>query len=381
MQKASAGFWSYVIADDEYERGRIAKLRERLRQSVRFYTRASFEIFLDKKDIAWGQQWEERIKNSLNDALLLFSIITPSYFTSKACREEFLAFRKRQEQLGRDDLILPVYYLTTEILEGAIENGDSDQTEIAQYFLNHQFEDFRSLRTSEETDPSYAQAIERLGQRAVEALRRSRVVSEGIFLRDATAPKVSKNEAEDVSESASVAAQHRDNAAPGHITSLSVNQMPGRADFTTIVDAVARAPGGARIVVHPGRYREKVVIDKPLELVGSGNMEDIVIESNEGEPLTFDTNIGLVQNLTIRQTKPYDETAKTRDFGVWIKQGRLELENCDVSSTDGACICATNEADPRIRRNRIHNGRQSGIFITGRARGVSDHSSQSILWE
>jgi parallel beta-helix repeat protein len=371
MQKTSAGFWSYVHADDEYERGRIVRLRERLRQSVQFHTGVPFEVFLDKKDIGWGQQWEDRIKNSLNDALLLFPIITPRYFASKPCREEFLAFRERQEKLGRDDLILPIYYLTTDILEGRRGNIDADQSEVVQYLLGHQYEDFRSLRATEETDPSYSQSIERLGQRVTEALKRSRSGSDGKGGKeDKDSKAANESNAEEANESASSMAEGRENSTPGHITSFSVNQMPGRAHFTTIVDAIARAPGGARIVVHPGHYREQVVIDKPLELIGSGNVEDIVIESSEGEPLTFDTNIGLVRNLTIRQTKPYEKSTKSRECGVWIKQGRLELEDCDISSTDGACIFISNGADPRIRRNRVHNSGQSGILLKTRVRGT-----------
>jgi parallel beta-helix repeat protein len=367
MQNTSVGFWSYVHADDDYERGRIIRLRERLQQSVRFHTGVSFEIFLDKKNIGWGQQWEDHIKNSLNDALLLFPIITPSYFMSKPCREEFLAFKERQEKLGRDDLILPVYYLTAEFLEGGRENIDADQATLAEYFTSHQYEDFRSLRASEETDPSYSQSIERLGLRVAEALKRSRTKTIGKEQKDALATKDAK--AEEVNDTVPVTTQGRENSTPGHITSLSVHQMPGRGDFTTIVEAVARAPGGARIIVHPGHYNEIVIIDKPLELIGTGNIEDIVIESDQREPLIFDTNIGLVRNFTLRQTRPFEED-RTKMSGVWIKQGRLELEDCDISSTDGPCILVSKGSDPRIRRCRVHDGRQSGILITGTSQGT-----------
>jgi hypothetical protein len=175
MQRALAGFWSYVIADDSHERGRIARLRDRLQQSVHFHTGFSFEIFLDKNKIGWGQRWEERIRDSLNDALLLFPIITPSYFSSKSCRDEFLAFEERQRRLGRDDLILPIYYLSADPLEGGLERLDDSQAAIGRYLLAHQYEDFRSFRTSDEADRSYVQAVERLGLRVAEALRRGHV--------------------------------------------------------------------------------------------------------------------------------------------------------------------------------------------------------------
>ena len=44
-----AGFFSYVHADDEFENGRISRLRERLEQAIRFYSGLrEFRIFQDK---------------------------------------------------------------------------------------------------------------------------------------------------------------------------------------------------------------------------------------------------------------------------------------------------------------------------------------------
>jgi pectin methylesterase-like acyl-CoA thioesterase len=91
-------------------------------------------------------------------------------------------------------------------------------------------------------------------------------------------------------------------AAPGYITTVIVDQMPGRGDFTTISDAIARAPAGARIHIRPGYYREQLVVNKPLELVGDGPREDIVIDPERGNALVFDTNIGMVRSLTVKQS-------------------------------------------------------------------------------
>ncbi len=93
-----------------------------------------------------------------------------------------------------------------------------------------------------------------------------------------------------------------------------------------------------------------------------------MIESSDGVPVTFDTNIGLLRNFTIRQTASPEKP--TKRYGVWIKQGRLELEDCDISSNDAGCVMVSTNADPRLRRNRIHNGRQSGIVIMSRASGT-----------
>jgi hypothetical protein len=115
----AAGFWSYVHSDDTHENGRITRLRERLERSIRFYSGLrDFTIFLDRKDIGWGERWAERLSDSIDDALLLFPVVTPSYFSSRPCRHEALAFQAREEKLGRSDLILPIYYLATDLMDG-----------------------------------------------------------------------------------------------------------------------------------------------------------------------------------------------------------------------------------------------------------------------
>jgi parallel beta-helix repeat protein len=108
-----------------------------------------------------------------------------------------------------------------------------------------------------------------------------------------------------------------------------------------------------------------VVINKPLELIGDGPRDDIVIEAKGPEPVIFDTNIGAVRNFTLRQKQ-----ARPKDYCVWIKQGRLELEDCDISSTGVACVAVMKNSDPRVRRNRIHDGKQRGILVYDQGRGT-----------
>ena len=46
-----------------------------------------------------------------------------------------------------------------------------------------------------------------------------------------------------------------------------------------------------------------------------------------------------------------------------ISQGRLDLEGCDISSQSLACVAIRDGADPRLRRNKIHDGKQAGVFV------------------
>ena len=80
--------------------------------------------------------------------------------------------------------------------------------------------------------------------------------------------------------------------------------MPGRGialhrgDFSTITAAIEAAKPGDRILVRPGLYREGFVVDKPLEIIGDRNRDDVVIEAKGKDVLMFQTTMGRVANLT-----------------------------------------------------------------------------------
>ncbi len=79
-----AAFMSYVRTDDRHEEGRITQFRERLSGEVQMQTGEDFPIFQDRNDISWGQAWEERIEQSIDEVTFLIPIITPSFFRSPA---------------------------------------------------------------------------------------------------------------------------------------------------------------------------------------------------------------------------------------------------------------------------------------------------------
>src|SRR5215213_3152054 len=62
-----AALMSYVHSDDRYEQ--LSTLRDRLSVEVQMQIGIEFPIFQDKKDIHWGQNWEERIKNALTEEI------------------------------------------------------------------------------------------------------------------------------------------------------------------------------------------------------------------------------------------------------------------------------------------------------------------------
>jgi hypothetical protein len=157
-----AAFMSYARFNDQHDDGLLSQLRLRLAAEIRAQTGEEFAIFQDRSDIAWGQNWQERIDEALDAATLLLVIITPGLFRSRACRAEFQRFLERERMLGREDLILPVYYISAREMD---DPGMRAADEMATVLASRQFADWRELRFEPFTAPLVRKAIALLASR------------------------------------------------------------------------------------------------------------------------------------------------------------------------------------------------------------------------
>ena len=164
----AVAFLSYVRADDEHERGRITWLRERLEGEVRMHTGRPFRIFQDNRDILWGQQWKRRLDDTLLSVTFLIPIITPGYFRSSACKDEFDKFLLREKQLGESRLILPIYYLSSDEIETSTEDSAN---EIAKVVASRNWSDWRGLRFKELISPEVGMAVSEMAGTIKGAMR------------------------------------------------------------------------------------------------------------------------------------------------------------------------------------------------------------------
>jgi|SRR5579872_900591 len=158
-----AGFWSYVRQDDEDTDGRIVKLAHDISKRVRLLTGHTFEIFIDREDIAWGDRWAERIDEALESTQFLIPIITPSYFNSEACRQELLRFAPAAKSLELTELIMPLYYVTVPGLE------DEDQADEAKRLIQtFQREDFRTEELEDANSSTYRKGVDRIARALID---------------------------------------------------------------------------------------------------------------------------------------------------------------------------------------------------------------------
>ena len=354
-----AAFMSYARSDDDRFR-RLTQFREDLSAEVQRQIGEEFLIFQDREDILWGQNGEAQIKESLDEVTFLIPIITPSFFNSQPCRRELQRFLEREKKLGRKDLILPVYYIDCPLLN---DEETRVRDELAQAIFAHQYVDWRELRHEPFTSPEVGKT---LAWRAVQI----RDALERVQASEAPeAPKpdadVTRRPAEDISvpmlPDIGSMIEGRGPTAKTEPPTRVVDPMH-QGNHTTITEAIEAANPGDRILVRPGLYQEGLVIDKPgLEIIGDGNLDDVVIQAVGMGALLFKTTMGRVVNLTLRQMDG-------AGYGVDIAQGRLELDGCDITSQSLICVAIHSGADPRLRRNRIHDGKV-GVFVSDNGQG------------
>jgi parallel beta-helix repeat protein len=139
----------------------------------------------------------------------------------------------------------------------------------------------------------------------------------------------------------------------------------------SISQAIQAAVPGSRVLVEPGTYRDHILLDKPIELIAAGGVGDVFIENYTASCLQMQTDYAVVRGFTIRN--------RCRDWGyrsnaIDIFQGQLILEDCDVSADSLDCISIRGaNTNPTIRRCRIHNAGEFGVFIYEQGKAIIEN--------
>jgi hypothetical protein len=96
-------------------------------------------------------------------------MITPGFFKSQPCREEIGRFLDREKKLGRSDLIFPVYYVTTDVLD---EESKRSADPLAGEIASRQYTDWRDLRHEPFTTPAVGKRLETMARQIMQAGQR-----------------------------------------------------------------------------------------------------------------------------------------------------------------------------------------------------------------
>jgi hypothetical protein len=156
-------------------------------------------------------------------------------------------------------------------------------------------------------------------------------------------------------------------AGPSNSRELHVD--PKEGPYHRIQDAITDANIGDKVMVHPGTYRESIRMNKPIEIIGKGNVSDIIVECHDTDTFIFNTASGRVCNISFVQT----------GVGHWtcidIQNGNLVVDSCDMISSTLICVDIHGESTmPTIRRCKIHGCKGTGIFLHGQAQAMIEDS-------
>lgn len=175
MTNRPEAFLSYTRLDDEFFGGAITSLRRLLELGVQVVTGdRTFNIFQDVDGIEFGEKWQARLKEAISASTFLIPIVTPLFFKSDPCRDELAQFIEHEKTAGRADLILPVYFVTTPLLERPeLLKLDPLASEVA----GRQRHDWRIQADLPPNDPQIRRAVRELAEKIAVAVERTAVPS------------------------------------------------------------------------------------------------------------------------------------------------------------------------------------------------------------
>ena len=338
-------FLSYSHFDDDHDGGYLTKFRERLSGEVRIHTAKDFPIFQDRDSIEWGQNWTERITESLQSVTFLIPIITPNYFASQACIDELKLFIDHETKSNRNDLILPIYYITSPQMEKSAKSTD----EIVKVIKDHQWKNWRDLRSKDQNSVKFKERLEKLALGIRDAMERIQNSQEAFF---ETSPETKM-----VRTNAKFAEKSNSD-----IRRLVVDKNAKDA-YDNINKALTAANPGDRIIVRPGVYEEGLIIDKNIEIIGEGDLDSIIIKIKDKSVITSIAKQGLVSNISLQQVGG-------NWFCVDIPHGSIEIRGCDITSQGSSCVGIHHGGDPILKGNRIHGSTQGGVFVFDNGKGI-----------
>jgi hypothetical protein len=158
-------FLSYSRNDD-YD-GKITRIKNILDYELKVIAGKQYSIFQDIKNIGWGENWEKIINDQLSIVPFLIPFVSPSFFNSKNCCDEIIRFIKIEKSRKRDDLLLPVYYVSIDDIESDIEIK-----ELIDEIMKHNYIDLRNIRKIDEASIEYRNLIISLAEQAKKAINR-----------------------------------------------------------------------------------------------------------------------------------------------------------------------------------------------------------------
>jgi hypothetical protein len=166
------GFFSYSREDDQGSRGALSELRDAIQNELSAQlgrSQTDFRIWQDKAAIPLGALWEKEIDEGIKQAAFFIPIITPRALRSQNFAFEFKTFLERETELGRDDLVFPILYISVPALEEEKLWRDDPVLKIVG---TRQYLDWRELRHHDSHTLEVRQKLEQFCRGITNALHK-----------------------------------------------------------------------------------------------------------------------------------------------------------------------------------------------------------------
>ncbi len=141
----------------------------------------------------------------------------------------------------------------------------------------------------------------------------------------------------------------------------------GEADYHSIQEAINSIPtndGNYTIIVKPGVYRENIIIDKPISLIGSDPSTTIIEGTGNGSVIYInETGRATIKGFTIKNSGDNGYPG-TPDYAAGIRIESNDNTITDNIIVDNQCgIYAVSAQRNNISYNIIKDNREYGIYI------------------
>ena len=162
------GFWSYARQDDAHSDDQLSQLRAIVGRAIARQCGLEVTLWQDISAIPYDADWADEIERAIAQTTFFIPIVTPRFLKSMHCRDEFLAFRRRMQSLGRSDLIFPIHYVRVDdVNPEETVFGDDD---LAALRRSHWI-DFRPLFYSDPKSPEVRRWAGELAGSVLRAMR------------------------------------------------------------------------------------------------------------------------------------------------------------------------------------------------------------------
>lgn len=135
--------------------------------------------------------------------------------------------------------------------------------------------------------------------------------------------------------------------------------------YATLAEALEHAERGQEILLQPGIYRQALVVDKAVTLVGGGALGATVLDGGGGTALTLAATGAAARNLVIRgvaKTESESATTAAPAPALLLLRGRTLVEDCEITAgSDGIWVQVAAEAT--VRRCKLRDCGRYGVWV------------------